>query len=186
MPSVIAYQKENTDDDLDEDQWGFSASGLKSYLWTKLLLGKDTRSSQSQNSNLKELYGDGFCTLPLGKSAKDVVTDYLKGLYKYLIERLQKHDEMIFRITPMEFWFTVPAMWTDAAKTATIESAQAAGFGSRTAMDSVHIITEPEAAALSILTPRVGLATVTGLEVVMYSTISWQMLRSYRAALKTS
>lgn len=63
----------------------------------------------------------------------------------------------------MQFWITVPAMWSDAAKTATIEAAQAAGFGSRV-MDTIHIITEPEAAALSVLMPRVGFGAVSGFE----------------------
>jgi molecular chaperone DnaK (HSP70) len=166
VPSVIAYANENKEDELTEDQWGFAAAGLKSYLWTKLLLGQDSRGTVAQNAQLKELFGNGFCTLPAGKSAKQVVTDYLKGLYGYLIERMKRHDEL-YRITPMEFWITVPAMWTDAAKTTTIEAAQAAGFGSRH-MDSVHIITEPEAAALSVLMPRVGFGTVTGLEVSSY------------------
>jgi molecular chaperone DnaK (HSP70) len=138
--------------------------GLKTYLWTKLLLGKDSRSRESQHSSLRDLYGNGFCTLPPGKTAKDVATDYLRGLYKYLEERLQRHDDAVFRITPMEFWITVPAMWTDSAKMATIEAAQAAGFGSRP-MDEIHIITEPEAAALTVLMPRVGLGAVSGLEV---------------------
>jgi molecular chaperone DnaK (HSP70) len=165
VPSVLAYKSENLEDDVVEDQWGFSAGGMKSYLWTKLLLGKDSRSSSStQDSKFKDLYKNGFCTLPPGKKAKDVVTDYLRGLYQYLIERLQRHDQVIVQITPMEFWVTVPAMWTDAAKTVTIEAAQAAGFGSRP-MDSIHIITEPEAAALAVLMPRVGLGAVTGLEV---------------------
>jgi Hsp70 protein len=161
---VLAYLDENTDEGIDENQWGFDAVGLKSYSWTKLLLGKDSRSSVSENGKLKDLYGNGFCSLPVGKTAKDVVRDYLQGLYKHLIARLQRHDDLTFRITPMEFWITVPAMWTDAAKKATIDAAQGAGFGSRL-MDTVHIITEPEAAALSILMPRVGLGNVTGLEV---------------------
>lgn len=133
-------------------------------MWTKLLLGKDSRTRESEHSKLKDLYGNGFCTLPPGKTAKDVVTDYLRGLYKHLEEKLQRHDDLVFRITPMEFWITVPAVWTDAAKMATIECAKAAGFGSRR-MDEIHIITEPEAAALTVLMPRVGLGAVTGLEV---------------------
>jgi molecular chaperone DnaK (HSP70) len=164
VPSVIAYKAENTGENITEDQWGFSAMDLKSYMWTKLLLGKDSRSTIPQIPRLRDMHGNGFCTLPTGKSAKMVVTDYLRGLYKYLIERLQRHDELTFRITPMEFWITVPAMWTDAAKAATIEAAEAAGFGSRY-KDSVHIITEPEAAALAVLMPRVGLGAVSGLEV---------------------
>jgi molecular chaperone DnaK (HSP70) len=158
VPSVIAYRSENVTENLDEDQWGFNAAGYNSCQWTKLLLGKDYRSSIAQSNN--------FCTLPRNKTAKDVVSDYLHGLYEYLIERLQRHDETTFNITPVQFWITVPAMWSDAAKMATIEATQAAGFGSR-AMDSIHIITEPEAAALSVLMPRVGFGTVTGFEVCM-------------------
>ena len=119
------------------------------------------------------VYGNSFCTLPSGKSAKDVVADYLRGLYEHLVKRLRHHDDTFFGITPMEFWITVPAMWTDAAKTATIEAAQAAGFGSRP-MDTLHIITEPEAAALSVLMPRVGLGAVTGFEVRFLAVlVSW-------------
>ncbi|KAE8446939.1 hypothetical protein EG329_011421 [Mollisiaceae sp. DMI_Dod_QoI] len=155
VPSVIAYRTENVTENLHEDPWGFSALEYNSCQWTKLLLGKDPRTAVAQGNN--------FCSLPRGKTAKDVVRDYLQGLYQYLIERLQRHDESTFNITPIQFWITVPAMWSDAAKTATIEAAQGAGFGSRM-MDTIHIITEPEAAALSVLMPRVGLGAVTGFE----------------------
>lgn len=161
VPSLIAYRSENIGENLDEDQWGFSASDYNSCQWTKLLLGKDPRTSAVATAAVGTTAK--YCTLPPFKSAKDVVRDYLAGLYKYLIERLQRHDETTFNITPVQFWITVPAMWSDAAKTATIEAAQAAGFGSRT-MDTIHIITEPEAAALSVLMPRVGFGAVTGFE----------------------
>jgi molecular chaperone DnaK (HSP70) len=113
---------------------------------------------------LKKRYGNGFCALPKGKSAKQVVTDYLSCLYKHLVETLKDKDEAMFQITPMEVWITVPAMWTDAAKATTIEAAIAAGFGARY-LDSIHMITEPEAAALSVLRPQIGMGTVAGLEV---------------------
>jgi len=158
VPSVIAYRSENIDEKMEEDAWGFSATDYNSVQWTKLLLGKDPRSSAVQGTTKT------FCTLPPNKTAKEVVSDYLQGLYKYLIERLQRHDETTFNITPVQFWITVPAMWSDAAKTATIEAAQAAGFGSRM-MDTIHIITEPEAAALTVLMPRVGFGAVTGFDV---------------------
>ena len=41
-------------------------------------------------------------------------------------------------------------------------------------MDTLHIITEPEAAALSVLMPRVGLGAVTGFEVRFLAVlVSW-------------
>lgn len=107
VPSVIAYKNDNPDEGLDADQWGFSAAGLKAYMWTKLLLGKDSRTEQTQSSRLRDIYGTGFCTLPPGKSARDVVGDYLRGLYQCLTERLTRHDENMYRLTPMECWITV-------------------------------------------------------------------------------
>jgi hypothetical protein len=167
VPSIIAYENEN-EDEISQDEWGYRVEGgVKAYLWTKLLLGKDARSSDASNTEMSEIYGQGLCTLPAGKTAKEVCTDYLRGLYKYLVERLQKHDDHTYRITPIEFWVTVPAMWTDGAKSATIEAAQAAGFGARE-MDSIHIITEPEAAALTVLMPKVGFGSVMGLQVCCY------------------
>lgn len=160
VPSTIAYKSENAGEfGLLQDQWGFETRDYKAYHWTKLLLGQDTRSNISQDQSFKRTYGEGFCALPPGKTAKRVVRDYLNELYKYFEDRLKRQDEAFFQITPMEVWITVPAMWTDAAKTVTIEAAQAAGFASR-AMDSIHMITEPEAAALSVLTNRVGIGSV--------------------------
>lgn len=161
-PSAVAYKADNPDEDMEDVEWGFNTNGLKAYLWTKLLLGKDSHTLELDDPGFRDLYGQGFCTVPAGKGAKDVVTDYLRGLYKYFMNELQNRGEVV-KVTPIEFWVTVPAIWTDAAKTATFDAARAAGFGER-AMDTVNIITEPEAAALTILKPRVGLGTVTDLE----------------------
>lgn len=58
--------------------------------------------------------------------------------------------ENYLQSTPMDCWLTVPAVWSDAAQNMTKIAAQAAGFGSRE-KDSIHLITEPEAAAISVL-----------------------------------
>jgi len=171
VPSVIAYRNENLpehpdDPVFDEDQWGFAADGLKSYMWTKLLLGSDTQISENEREELQHVYGSGCLNLPRNKGPKEVIADYLGKLYEHFMNKLAGHGngQIMVSVTPIEFWITVPAMWTEAAKSATREAALTAGFGSR-AMDQVYIITEPEAAALSVLLPRVGLGTVTGLEV---------------------
>ncbi|KAF3480439.1 heat shock 70 kDa protein 12A [Arthroderma uncinatum] len=50
----------------------------------------------------------------------------------------------------MEFWFTMPAIWSDKAQHATREAAKRAGFGSRPG-DEIYMISEPEAAAIAAL-----------------------------------
>jgi hypothetical protein len=47
--------------------------------------------------------------------------------------------------TPMETILTVPAVWSDKAKSDTLQCAHRAGFGE---MDKIRLITEPEAAAV--------------------------------------
>ena len=47
--------------------------------------------------------------------------------------------------TRMETIFTVPAVWSDKAKSDTLECVHQAGFGER---DQIRVITEPEAAAV--------------------------------------
>jgi hypothetical protein len=47
--------------------------------------------------------------------------------------------------TPIETILTVPAVWSDKAKSDTLHCAHRAGFGE---MDKIRLITEPEAAAV--------------------------------------
>ena len=47
--------------------------------------------------------------------------------------------------TPIEYILTVPAVWSDKAKSDTLQCASKAGFGSTS---KIRLITEPEAAAI--------------------------------------
>jgi hypothetical protein len=154
-PTTIAYASENQK--LTRNHWGFETTrGLKQYVWTKLLLDKNADLTEFDDPLLKEMYGCGFLTLPDGKSAKDVAEDYLRELYKYTIQVLERElSAETLRTMPMECWITTPAIWTHGAQSATLEAAKAAGFGSRP-NDIVNTISEPEAAALTVLKPHLG------------------------------
>ena len=60
-----------------------------------------------------------------------------------------------FDMTPMECWITLPAIWSEEAKDATLTAAKNAGFGSR-AGDEIYTIAEPEAAAVATLSKFTG------------------------------
>lgn len=158
-PTVIAYASENRNYDISDDQWGYMVrGGMTSYLWTKLLLDRNASVQQNDDPALRDYFGSGLMTLPRSKTANDVCRDYLKHLYKHLINRLEKKTTTL-QITPIEVWVTVPAIWSPAAKNATLEAAKSAGFGSRAHLgDSINVIAEPEAAALTILKPRMGVS----------------------------
>lgn len=98
---------------------------------------------------------NGLLGLPPDKTAQDVTTAYLSQLYVHTMDVLEKrYTTNILKVTPIDFWFTVPATWQDLAKDATRNAAFDAGFGTRKG-DELFIITEPEAAAIAVLSEAV-------------------------------
>lgn len=77
------------------------------------------------------------------------MTDYLTALRKHAEQVLRyKLPESAVNTTPIEFVITTPAVWSDLAQAKTRSCAQKAGMGSGSAL---HIISEPEAAAMYAL-----------------------------------
>lgn len=105
---------------------------------------------QRDRSSLARKY-PGSTRLPLEQagyeiSAAKLATDYLRALY-YHVEAmlLRTVTEAALRRMPREYIITVPAVWTDAARELTSNCAVGAGMGPK---DKLHVISEPEAAAM--------------------------------------
>ncbi|KAF8637103.1 hypothetical protein AX17_003007 [Amanita inopinata Kibby_2008] len=92
--------------------------------------------------------------LPLGKRAVDVIIDFLSCLWEYAKDQITREIGAVADLNSADVWLTVPAAWDakgcdmmrDAAITAGL--VQSARAGDRTWRDRLHIITEPEAAAV--------------------------------------
>ncbi|EMC96848.1 hypothetical protein BAUCODRAFT_70194 [Baudoinia panamericana UAMH 10762] len=83
------------------------------------------------------------------KTVMDAVSDYLTKIYEHTMETLnRRYGESFVSTTKIEFVLTVPAVWSDAAKNATLQAAERAGMGSR---HELKLISEPEAAAVYTL-----------------------------------
>lgn len=76
------------------------------------------------------------------RNVDTLMTDYISALVKHLIKTLTQEFGREVLATPIELFATVPALWTETAKHKTREACEAA---SRKL--TVHIISEPEAAA---------------------------------------
>lgn len=148
-PTVIAYGNENN---FTGVRWGFMVEpGMASYSWTKLLLDKNAPGGKYDDPTLVNIVREGMMQLPPGKTAQQVCEDFLREVRKFVFDRLDKDKGSDFmKLTPMKCWITVPATWLDEAQDATRQAALGAGFASR-AMDSINIISEPEAAAVWVL-----------------------------------
>ncbi|KAG5971234.1 hypothetical protein E4U55_001289, partial [Claviceps digitariae] len=110
-------------------QWGFQIpENAKRHRFFKLKLDEPDTPN-----------GDGDTPLQLTKI-------YLSCLHDHFIRVLEnKLSSAVVQATPMDFVVTVPAIWSNTAKQATERAAAMAGFcGSR----RIHLISEPEAAAL--------------------------------------
>ena len=119
----------------------------KRHQWFKL--GLDP-SQQRGTSNLAQLFPDPVAAPPgYAVSAVKMVTDYLTALRRHAEQVLRyKLPSSAVQSTPLEFVITVPAVWSDAAQAKTRACAEAAGMGKGSAL---HIISEPEAAAIYAL-----------------------------------
>lgn len=89
-----------------------------------------------------------------GKTAVEAAADYLFNLKQHVLEQIeQRFGEEMCAATRIEFVLTVPAVWSDAAKDATMKAAELAGMNED---DNLSMITEPEAAALCALKTVAG------------------------------
>ncbi|KAL2181474.1 uncharacterized protein P884DRAFT_281709 [Thermothelomyces heterothallicus CBS 202.75] len=149
-PTVIAYEAENRG--ARRNHWGYEVRrGMLSCSWTKLLLDTSAETAEFDDPSLHDAAGSAFFHIPEGKDAQMVCQDFLTEVYRFVIHNLKMRiTPEVFDMTPMECYLTVPAIWTDKARTATWEAAKAAGFGSRP-FDTIRMVPEPEAAAVAAL-----------------------------------
>ncbi|KAJ9641155.1 hypothetical protein H2204_002833 [Knufia peltigerae] len=150
VPTRIAYSSEN---DFHEDKWGYAPkAGSKICQWFKLLLDAKFKRTDFDDARLSMALGSRIMRLPENKSAQRVSSDFLRYLYRHLLQAIELElgptlvEQTIFR-----FVITHPATWSNAARQATRQAAEGAGFGSRMG-DDIVMIAEPEAAAICAIT----------------------------------
>lgn len=79
----------------------------------------------------------------LGRPARDVAADYIGMIYRHAITKIEgKYPKSYLDMLHRQYVLSVPAVWSDKAKDATLRAARHAGI------HPVELIKEPEAAAL--------------------------------------
>lgn len=91
-----------------------------------------------------------------GRDAEKLVADYLNALTEHLLYTLrEKLGESVVKSTPLEFVVTVPAIWSDLAKDKTKKACQQAvqnlPLAAGSSKTHIHLVSEPEAAAIYAL-----------------------------------
>ena len=85
-------------------------------------------------------------TLPPNMTSVDVVHDFLSAIYKHTMATLyRRFDRGAMQMTKIDFVLTVPAIWSDAAKSKVEDAATRAGMGNE---HHLKLVSEPESAAV--------------------------------------
>ncbi|KAL8673655.1 MAG: hypothetical protein Q9168_001910 [Polycauliona sp. 1 TL-2023] len=129
-------------------KWGFQIDDFgPRHQWFKLLLDP----SQSRNTTgLSSKYPDSTGGMPAYEQGPEkLVKDYSTALRIHAERVLRnKLPQSALTSIPIEFVITVPAVWSDRAQASTRRCAEQAGMGTGS---SLHVISEPEAAAMYAL-----------------------------------
>ncbi|KAJ4352430.1 uncharacterized protein N0V89_007778 [Didymosphaeria variabile] len=139
VPTIVSYKNGKP------INWGYEVDTDKevSVSWFKLLLDpkQKARGDARALSACRETLAD------LGKSAEDVATDYFRFLWQYTKKTIEdKKGETWESSYTLKLVITVPAIWSQIAKQATLNAAKRAGLP-----NDISLVTEPEAAALAVL-----------------------------------
>ncbi|RAH60954.1 actin-like ATPase domain-containing protein [Aspergillus piperis CBS 112811] len=141
LPSTMQYPSGM------QPRWGVEATPeLETFRWTKLLLDPDLESTDFRDEELERVSRQQIMRLPAGKSAVRVVADYLSGIRNHLEQSYIFSQPNIKK----EYWFSIPAGWSNDAQVRMSEAIHLAGFGQKP-NEEVCLVTESEASAISIL-----------------------------------
>jgi len=138
VPTLINYDSQDT----SKFVWGAAVNNTSdNVVGVKLMLDpSQPRPLFLHSPNVKKTLKK------LPKPVIEIVSDYLGAIYRHAFTEIAKEvpDEYL-ALCRKEFVLTVPAVWSDAAKNATLQAAKLAGIF------PVTLIKEPEAAALHVL-----------------------------------
>ena len=131
VPSVIKYG-DIEDDDLEPIgfNWGYEVSGNEEGVIRGIKLGLDPGNRQfwapaagvGPGDNLTHLYEQTTKSelVRLSKSTVDIVSDYIAAVYEYALSKIRERELSVVSALPKQFVVTVPAIWSDVAKNATL------------------------------------------------------------------
>lgn len=126
------------------ERWGYANQAKdEAFKWFKILL----EPNHKYHDGVQEVRDSSRLLKSMNKIPEEVVADYLGILWEYTLEDIRKdRGEGWRKDYALKVVVTVPAMWSHAAKEKTKKAAIMAGMP-----DNITMITEPEAAALSVL-----------------------------------
>jgi hypothetical protein len=133
VPTVSAYNG------TELKKWGYDTT--KKSIIKNLHIVHKFKLHLNKERNLPEL--------PEGVSPLKAISDYLRALHAHAMTKLNTSNVIMFQPDDIRYCLTVPAMWTDQAKSAMRQAAIDANLiSANDPQDRLVLVGEPEAAAL--------------------------------------
>lgn len=138
VPTIISYENGKP------NSWGYNVKpGEQSFRWFKVFLDP----AQLKKQAAEPVVASMRMMEKLQKTVDEVIVDYMRFLWAYTKADIANLKGENWQDTySMRVVITVPAIWSDVAKTRTKKAAIAAGMGS-----NIFLVSEPEAAAHAVL-----------------------------------
>ncbi|KAM0460413.1 hypothetical protein ACHAPV_005207 [Trichoderma viride] len=135
IPTVICYDKQNP----QKFTWGGNVEPQADSISGFKLLLDPSQQRPDYVPGIK--FEEELQQLP--KTPVEITADFVGAIYNHAMEEItKKFPKGYVQLCRKEYIFSVPAVWSDAAKHATLKAAEMAG------LTPVQLIKEPEAAAL--------------------------------------
>lgn len=139
-PSKLAYGQN------ERVFWGRDAETVvPGYTWSKVLLDPEQHHDGHQTGVLSSLVRNGVLRLGPPRKQERVIVDFLRALRIQISTALENTYQTL---PPVEWWFSIPAVWDQQPRQRMMTVITEAGYLSDS-LDSVFLITEAEAAAIS-------------------------------------
>jgi hypothetical protein len=107
------------------------------------------REGLKKKKGMQEDLGLTFLSVCVCRPPVTAVADYLRALHAHVLEDVSRGFAKNYHADTFRYCLTVPAMWSDQAKNCMRQAAVQAGLVQRhDPPDRLHLISEPEAAAL--------------------------------------
>lgn len=161
IPTIIKYGaiKDNNVKDVDFD-WGYKVNDNANGVIRGFKLGLDPSKREFWTEAAGIPAEDDMVHFHeetakvemerLFRSTVDIVADYIGAVYQHAMAKIRKAEVAEVAALPKEFVITVPAIWSDMAKSATLCAARDAHLDLKL-VGPGDLVTEPEAAALYAL-----------------------------------
>lgn len=139
-PSILAYDDSFT----KVTAWGHSVTDAYKTRFAHFKFFLNPRAPHDTINKKWDLEKATNASLPEGKTAEEVATDYLRALHAYIHSILENtYGERFLAAQDILYAFTVPVEWSDRTKALMVKIAEDAGF-----KGSITLVSEPEAAAI--------------------------------------